>query len=255
MRGLRDKVVIVAGGASGIGAATARRLVEEGARVVVGDINPARAKETAEGLRASGGQAVAHEFDIADEQSCAGLIEAAVQAFGGIDGLFNVAADLSADTLGRDEDLLSVPVEVWQRSLAVNLTGYFYTARHAVPKLLERGGGAIVNTISGLVLNGDPRRVSYGASKSGLLALSKHIATRWGKQGIRCNVVAPGMVMTENNLANNSDAERDAVFAMLRSPRFGTPEDIAAAVAFLLSGDGEWINGQVLPVNGGTGLR
>ncbi|MCP9964930.1 SDR family NAD(P)-dependent oxidoreductase [Actinomadura madurae] len=173
----------------------------------------------------------------------------------GIDGLFNVAADLSADTLGRDADLLSVPVEVWHRSLAVNLTGYFYTARHAVPRLLERGGGAIVNTISGLVLNGDRGRVSYGASKSGLLAMSKHIATRWGKEGIRCNVVAPGMVLTDNSMAMIGEQERAAVLEMLRSPRFGEPEDIAAAVTFLLSEDGSWINGQVLPVNGGTGLR
>ncbi|URM93825.1 SDR family oxidoreductase [Actinomadura madurae] len=255
MRGLQDKVIVVAGGATGIGAATARRLAEEGAKVVIGDINPTGAKDTVEEIRAHGGHAVAHEFDISSEESCAALMAAAVEAFGGIDGLFNVAADLSADTLGRDADLLSVPVEVWHRSLAVNLTGYFYTARHAVPRLLERGGGAIVNTISGLVLNGDRGRVSYGASKSGLLAMSKHIATRWGKEGIRCNVVAPGMVLTDNSMAMIGEQERAAVLEMLRSPRFGEPEDIAAAVTFLLSEDGSWINGQVLPVNGGTGLR
>lgn len=255
MRGLKDKVVIVAGGASGIGAATARRLAEEGARVLVGDLNSDGAEGIAAEIRNQGGHAIAHEFDIADEQSCADLVSAAVEKFGGVDGLFNVAADLSAGTLGRDADLVETPVEVWQRSLAVNLTGYFFTARHTLPAMLERGGGAIVNTISGLVLNGDRSRVSYGASKSGLLALSKHIATRWGRDGIRCNVVAPGMVLTDNSLARNTEEERASVFEMLRSPRFGKPDDIAATVTFLLSEDGSWINGQVLPVNGGAGLR
>jgi NAD(P)-dependent dehydrogenase (short-subunit alcohol dehydrogenase family) len=255
LRGLTEKIVIVAGGASGIGAATARRLAEEGAHVMVGDLDGEGAAKLAAEIEEKGGRAAAHRFDIADEEACASLVAATVETFGGVDGLFNVAADLSADTLGRDTDLVDVPLEVWRRSLEVNLTGYFLTARHAVPAMLMRGGGAIVNTISGLVLYGDRNRVAYGASKSGVVALSKHIATRWGKEGIRCNVVAPGLVMTENSMMNNPEGYRAKVFEMLRSPRFGRPEDIAAAVTFLLSADGEWINGQVLPVNGGTGLR
>jgi NAD(P)-dependent dehydrogenase (short-subunit alcohol dehydrogenase family) len=255
VRGLTGKVVIVAGGASGIGAATARRLAEEGATVMIGDLDAAGAEKVAAGIRERGGTAAGHRFDISDDAACAGLVAITVETFGGVDGLFNVAADLSERTLGRDTDLVDVPLEVWRRSLDVNLTGYFLTARHAVPAMLARGGGAIVNTISGLVLHGDPRRVSYGSSKSGVVALSKHIATRWGKENIRCNVVAPGLVLTENSVAMNSEEYRRTVFEMLRSPRFGRPEDIAAAVTFLLSADGEWINGQVLPVNGGTGLR
>ncbi|WP_199796530.1 SDR family NAD(P)-dependent oxidoreductase [Pseudonocardia dioxanivorans] len=245
----------MAGGASGIGAATARRLAEEGARVLIGDLNGDGAEGLAAALRGEGHEAAAHRFDIADDASCRELVAAAVTRFGGVDGLFNVAADLSEGTLGRDTDLVDVPLEVWQRSLEVNLTGYFLTARHAVPAMLAGGGGAIVNTISGLVLHGDPQRVAYGSSKSGVVALSKHIATRWGKQGIRCNIVAPGLVLTESSLEMNPPEYREKVSAMLRSPRFGRPEDIAAAVAFLLSADGEWINGQLLPVNGGTGLR
>ncbi|MFE7277354.1 MULTISPECIES: SDR family NAD(P)-dependent oxidoreductase [Streptomyces] len=255
MRGLTDKAVIVAGGASGIGAATARRLAEEGARVMVGDLDGAGAEKVAAGIRERGGDATSLWFDIADADACRDLVAATVDAYGGVDGLFNVAADLSQNTLGRDTDLVDVPLDVWRRSLEVNLTGYFLTARYAVPAMLASGGGAIVNTISGLVLYGDRSRVSYGASKSGVVAMSKHIATRWGKENIRCNVVAPGMVLTENNKAMNSEDDRRAVFDMLRSPRFGKPEDIAAAVSFLLSEDGEWINGQVLPVNGGAGLR
>lgn len=255
MRGLADKVAVVAGGGSGIGAATALRLAEEGASVVVGDLNPDGARVTAAGIVEGGGRAIPVEFDIADEASCAELIAAGAREYGGIDGLFNVAADVSEANLGRDTDVVDVPLDVWHRSLAVNLTGTFFMCRHGIPALLERGGGAIVNTISGLVLNGDPKRVSYGASKAGLLALTRHIASRWGREGIRCNVVAPGFVTTDNSESRIPPEEQARLAEMVRSPRFGRAEDIAATVAFLLSDDGEWINGQLHVVNGGTGLR
>lgn len=256
MRGLKDKVIVVAGGATGLGAESARRLAEEGARVVVGDINAAAGRATvAEIDRDDGGRAAFVEFDISNDGSCAALIEAAVETYGGVDGLFNVAADLSAETIGRDTDLLTVPLDVWKRTLDVNLTGYMLTARYAVPRLLERGGGAIINTVSGLVLNGDPSRPAYGASKNGVVALTRHIASRWGQDGIRCNAIAPGLVATDNSWSVNDEAHRERVRAMIRSPRFGRPSDIAAMASFLLSDDGEWINGQLYAVNGGTGLR
>jgi NAD(P)-dependent dehydrogenase (short-subunit alcohol dehydrogenase family) len=246
MRGLQDKVIVVAGGATGIGAATARRLAEEGAKVVVGDINAEAAKATAEAI---GGRHL--RFDISREDDCRSLVDYAVAELGGLDGLFNVAADTSKETLGRDSDLLTVPLEVWQRTLDVNLTGSFLMARSALPALLERGGGAIVNTLSGLFFYGDRGRPAYLASKGGLVGLTRHIAARWGKEGIRCNAVAPGFVLTEQVEHNVSQEERDMVLAVNKSPRHGRPEDIAAAVAFLLSDDAEWINGQLHLVNGG----
>ncbi len=254
MNGLQDKAVVVAGGASGIGLATCVRLASAGARVIVGDVDGERAEQTASDLRNAGGWARAVAFDLADDASCGELIDFAVREAGRLDGLFNVAADTSAQTLGRDTDLLSVPPEVWQRTLDVDLTGYMRTARAALPHLLERGG-AIVNTVSGLVLNGDQSRVAYGAAKGGVVVLSRHIASRWGSEGIRCNAIAPGFVTTEQSLANISPEEQERLRAMIRSPRFGRPEDIAAMATFLLSDDGEWINGQLIPVNGGTGLR
>jgi NAD(P)-dependent dehydrogenase (short-subunit alcohol dehydrogenase family) len=254
MKGLRDKVVIVAGGASGIGAATAKRLSAEGATVVVGDINATGAKTTATEIESAGGRAMPFSFDLSIEESCAELVSATVREYGGVDGLFNVGADLRQEVFGSDTNVVDVPLEVWQRTLDVNLTGYFNTCRYVIPQLLERGGGAIVNTTTGLVLSGDPERVSYGASKAGLLALTKHIASRWGKQGIRSNLVAPGLVLTDVGLNQIPLEMRESIGAMLRSPRHGKPEDIAAMATFLLSEDAEWINGQLHLVNGGYGL-
>jgi NAD(P)-dependent dehydrogenase (short-subunit alcohol dehydrogenase family) len=246
MRGLERKVVVVAGGGSGIGTATAERLSAEGAHVVVGDLNAESAAATAEAIDGRG-----FGFDISDDRSCRELIEFAVAEYGGIDGLFCVAADMSAGTLGRDADVVEVPLDVWKRTLDVNLTGTFLMARHAIPVLLSRGGGSIVNTLTGLIFRGDADRAAYNASKGGVWALTNHIATRWGKEGIRCNAIAPGLVLTEQVERNVSPEEREAILASNRSTRLGRPADIAASVAFLLSDDAEWINGQVHLVNGG----
>jgi len=248
MRGLQEKVFVVAGGATGIGAATARRLADEGAMVVVGDINADAAKATAQAI---GGRHL--RFDITSEDDCKALVEHAIRQFGGLDGLFTVAADTSKETLGRDSesDLLTVPLHVWQRTLDVNLTGTFLMTRSVLPALLERGGGSIVNTLSGLIFYGSPIRPAYLASKGALVALTRHVATRWGKEGIRCNAVAPGFVMTEQVAHNVPQEERDMVLAANKSTRHGRPEDIAATVAFLLSDDADWINGQMHLVNGG----
>jgi len=248
MRGLKDKVIVVAGGATGIGAATTRRLAEEGAKVVVGDINVEAAKATADAID---GRHL--RFDITSEPDCKALVELAVTEFGGLDGVFTVAADTSKETLGRDSesDLLTVPLDVWQRTLDVNLTGTFLMTRSALPALLSQGGGSIVNTLSGLVFYGSPIRPAYLASKGALIALTRHVATRWGKEGIRCNAVAPGFVLTEQVAHNVQQEERDMVLAANRSTRHGRPDDIAATVAFLLSDDAEWINGQMHLVNGG----
>jgi NAD(P)-dependent dehydrogenase (short-subunit alcohol dehydrogenase family) len=255
MRGLDGKTMLLAGSATGIGAETALRLGAEGAHVVLGDINVAGAEEVAARIVAAGGIATAVEFDIADDDSCAGLVATALDAYGRLDGLFNIAAELSAENFSRDTDLLTVPLEVWRRTLDVNLTGYLQTTRHALPHILERGGGAVVNTVSGLLLNGDPSRPAYGASKGGLVALTRHVASRWGTEGIRCNAIAPGFVTTDTSLASIPAPEQDRLRTMIRANRFGHPRDIAAMATFLLSDDGAWVNGQILPVNGGTGLR
>lgn len=256
MRGLSGKRVVIAGGANGIGAGTAERLSAEGANVVIGDINLEAARATADRITNAGGKALAVEFDLADEQSVQVLFDTAVAELGGVDGLYNVGADVSADVLGRDGDLLDMDPAVWRRTLEVNLIGYALTARAALPLLLEQGGGTIVNTSSAAAHVGDQKRAAYQTSKAGINALTRHIASRWGKEGIRCNCVSPGIVLTESaeKMALSPEALEFARMT-IPSPRFGKPSDLAGVVAFLLSDDAEWINGQVWSISGGALLR
>jgi len=249
MRRLEGKIAIVAGGATGIGAATCERLAAEGAAVMVGDINMAAAQATAARITAVGGNAVPIRCDIADEASVAAMVKATVDRHGGLDAIHINAADLSI--IGQDLDVLAVSMDIFDRTIAVDLRGHVLCTRHALPELLKRGGGAIVYTTSGAAFIGEPTRVSYAAAKNGLHALMRHVASRWGKEGIRANAVSPGLVLSETAQANLS-AELVAMhLADARSPRLGKPSDIAAAVAYLVSADAEWVNGQVMVVDGG----
>src|SRR5580765_5909428 len=198
MRGLRNKVAIVAGGAPGnIGGATAIRLAQEGMKVVVADLKAAAAQAVVDEIKSAGGHGVARGFDITDESAYKRLIEFTATELGGLDALFNVAADLSSGTIGRDTDVRSVPLDVWERTIDVTLTGYMYGIRHALPLLIARGGGSIVNTMSSEVWMGEGQRVAYQTAKSGLIGLNRHTATVGGKHGVRSNIVAPGVTLTE----------------------------------------------------------
>lgn len=255
MRGLTDKVVVVAGGGSGIGAATARRLGAEGAAVVVGDLDGPNADEVAAEVRGAGGRALAVQFDIADDASVGALVAAAVGEYGGLDAMHANAADLSPETIGRDSNALDVPLEVFERTFRVNLEGHLLCTRHALPHLLARGGGALVYTSSAAGHIGEPERPSYAASKAGINSLVRHVASHWGRQGIRANSIAPGLVVTPAMDTGLPSEFREYALRVGRSPRLGRPDDIAGMVAFLVSDDGEWVNGQVLSVDGGASMR
>jgi NAD(P)-dependent dehydrogenase (short-subunit alcohol dehydrogenase family) len=253
MRGLQDKVAVVAGGGSGIGAATALRLAEAGASVVIGDLKPEAADSVAAQIQEQGGRAIGIGFDVTDEPSVGRLVAAAVEGFGGLDAIHINFADLSI--IFQDKDALATPLEVFDRTIAVDLRGHLVCTRHAVPALLARGGGSIVYTVSGAAFVGSADYVCYSMAKAGITALMRHVATRWGKDGIRANAVAPGLVLTDAVRAGMSEAAKAQVLAMGRTPRLGQPQDIAGMVALLMSEEGVWITGQVVSVDGGATMR
>jgi NAD(P)-dependent dehydrogenase (short-subunit alcohol dehydrogenase family) len=255
MRGLAGKVIVVAGGAGGIGTATSVRLGEEGANVVVGDLNADAAVEVAGRITAAGGHAIAVTVDVSDDDSVGALVATAVERFGGVDGLHANAADLSIPTIMGDTDALDIDLAVFDRTLHVNLRGFLLCTRHVVPHLLERGGGAIVYTSSAAAFVGEPNRPAYAAAKSGVNALMRHVASKWGKRHVRANAIAPGLVVADEMSEVIPQDLRAMSLKRTRSWRLGHPTDIAAMVAFLLSDDGEWINGQVISVDGGVTLR
>lgn len=252
---LEGKCVIVIGAGTGIGAATVRRLAKEGARVCVADINGDAAAAVADGVRAVGGDAISVAVDITDQAAVDAAVKAAVDHFGRLDGAHINAADLRV--IFQDSDALDVDLEVFDRTIDVNLRGHLRCTKAVLPHLLASGGGAIVYTSSAAGHEGEPTRPSYAASKSGLNALMRHVARRWGKEGLTANAVAPGFVLTPEMIAGGQ-VPPDFVEQCLRgvsSTRLGSVDDIAAMVALLLSEDGRWINGQVMHVNGGALMR
>ncbi|MFE6196192.1 SDR family NAD(P)-dependent oxidoreductase [Streptomyces sp. NPDC057838] len=236
--------VLVTGGARGIGAATARRLAQEGARVLLADQDPRAAARTAATLREAGLHAEGIACDVADRPSVEAAVTHAADAFGSLDVLVNCAAHCSPDApLFEDE-----PDESWARDLDVTLTGAYRCCRAALPHLAASGRGAIVSigSVNGLQDFGNH---AYSAAKAGLGSLTRTLAGHAAARGVRVNLVVPGTVRTSAWEGRDDDLE--AVRGLYPLGRVGEPEDIAAAVAFLASSDASWITGTALVVDGG----
>lgn len=251
MRGLSGKVGIVAGGGRGIGAATARRLAEEGAHVVIGDLMGDWAREVADDIASKGGRAVGVDLDGTNADSQAAIVAKAVEAFGGLDFYHS---NLAGGTEG-DIDALNCPVDVLEKSFAINTKSHFLATQAALPKIIERGGGAMIYTSSGAASGGAPWQVAYPMTKNAIHALARHVASKYGKQGVRANVICPGLVLTEAVKQHLTDEYVERGLKAIPHIRLGQPEDIAAAITFLASDDGAWVNGQVWHVNGGAQMR
>ncbi|MCH7628191.1 MULTISPECIES: SDR family NAD(P)-dependent oxidoreductase [Novosphingobium] len=240
------KVVIVTGGAGGIGAATARLLTQRGAQVAVADI----ALERAEALAHQLPGAIAVALDLESEASTEAMVRTVAQHFGRIDVLHNNAALLGPDIAQADGDVEHMVTALWDRTYAVNVRGTMIACRTALPFLREVRGN-IVNTVSNLALQGHIIQAAYSSSKAAVIQMTRAIAASHGRAGVRCNALAPGMTMTP--------ALRDAFPAPLRAVvegetlrnQLGDPEDIAEAAAFLASEAARNITGQVLVCDGG----
>ncbi|MET0250584.1 MAG: SDR family NAD(P)-dependent oxidoreductase [Novosphingobium sp.] len=252
MRRLEGKVIVVAG-AGGIGDELARRYAAEGAAVVLGDRDPAAAEAAAAQIAASGGTAVATALDGADDESVRALVALAVSRFGGLDGFHANYASFADGQSGAD--IVGLPLAAFDEVMDTNARGFVLCTRHAVPAMLERGGGSIVYTTSGAAFIGEPVRAAYAMSKVAVHALVRHVARRFGPQGIRANAIAPGVIAHARFDAVMPADVVETMLARIPVGRLGRPQDIAAMGALLMADEGSFITGQVLSVDGGASMR
>jgi NAD(P)-dependent dehydrogenase (short-subunit alcohol dehydrogenase family) len=245
---LDGKVVLLSGGASDIGRATALLLAEEGATVTVGDVNEEAAQEVARAVTTAGGCAVGMSCDVRHEESVAAFVARAVDEFGSVDCVDHNAA-WSHPRL--DTDAVGVDLGVWERAIETTTRGALLLARHAIPAMTARGGGSIVTISSGTGTIAESTRVAYGVSKAALNQLTRHLAVRYGRDGIRANAIAPGFILTGTAAANVPDDVQRRLADANPTRRLGTPADIARVVVFLCSDASDYINGQVINVDGG----
>ncbi len=259
MQRFENKVVIVTGAGSlgNIGGATSLRIAAEGGTVVAADINFEGAKKVAAEIKARGGRALAVPMDLGDEASIAAMVRTTMETFGAVHGLHNNAADISARAMTVDTDVVNIDLDFWNEMLKVNLTGALLCCRYAIPAIFRSGGGGLVHTSSMAAQSGEPVHVSYGVIKAALAQMSRHIATRWGKEGIRSNCVSPGLTKNDTLPTLGAPFQEFARLMRARSLLSDLSEvaDIAATVAFLLSSDAATITAQNINVDGGAYLR
>jgi NAD(P)-dependent dehydrogenase (short-subunit alcohol dehydrogenase family) len=251
MSRLAGKVAIVTGGAGGIGTATAHGLAREGAAVAVVDIDEAKAAEVAEEIRRTGARAIALGGDLADEHTARNVVQSTVAEFGQVDILHNNAALTASSFLSRDTTVCEMSLDVWQRSLDVNLGSQLLMCKHTVPEMRKNGGGSIINMSSGAALSGDRTRLAYGVSKSGVHTLTMYVATSEGKHGVRANTIVPGLILTDAVRAHLSEDIVGGLSRATLTPYLGEPEDVADLVVFLASEQSRYITGQMISIDGG----
>jgi len=249
MRGLQGKRVLISGGSSGIGLATAQRFLEEGSRVFLTGLDP-REVDGALARLASAGEVSGVAGDVSLERDVARMTAAAHRALGGIDVLINNAGT------ARREEFLAIAAADWDRIIAVNLRGMFLVAQTVSRHMVERGGGVIINMSSTNGLAGEEDYAHYNASKGGVLLLTKTMAVELGRHGIRVNALCPGYIRTPLNEAISTSiggAEFETAYARARIPlgRAGQAAEVAAAYAFLASDDASFIHGTALVIDGG----
>lgn len=243
--GIKDKVALVTGSARGLGAATARRLAQEGAKVIITDIQAEQAEATAAALRAEGLQAHCIVADITKSAEVQRLVEQTKAHFGSVQILVNNAG------FPRDKYLLKMTEDDWDLVMEVMLKGSFLATKAVMPDMIEQGWGRVIN-ISSRAHFGNPTQANYSAAKAGLIGMAKALAIEEGRYGITVNCVAPGFIETEMVQALPTyETIKERAIAMQPVKRVGRPTDIADAVAFLASERASFISGEVVHVTGG----
>lgn len=249
MQKLKNKVAIITGAASGIGRAAAKLFAEEGAAVVVADVQNELGEQVVREISATGGAGIFIRTDVTIEEDVQNLVEKTVAHFGKLDIMYNNAG------YEYVEELHALSTADWERQIAINLKGTFWGCKYALQHFLERDGGIILNTASISGFLPSPKRSAYNAAKGGVIMLTKNIAAEYGSKSVRANVICPGITitaMTESMMATDeilAKASRCSVFN-----RVATPEEIARPALFLCSDDASFITGTTLQVDGGMNL-
>lgn len=253
---LEGRVAVITGSGRGQGLSAAKRFAEEGASVVINDLDDATVKSAVEEILSAGGKAAGAVADVSDPDDVQAMLRVAKTEFGGFDIMYNNAGiGFSAKArMGiAMDDIVSCTIEDWDRIIGINLRGAFLCSKFAVPMLEERGGGVIINTASIAALRGGPSVHAYSVSKAGVVMLTRCTASAYGKLGIRCNAILPGVIDTDmiHDTMLTSDQARDGIAMATPIGRIGTPEDIANVAVFLASDAASFLTGQAIPVDGG----
>lgn len=252
---LEGKVAIVTGSGANIGEACVKALANEGAAVVVADINIEGAKKVAADINAAGGKAIAQQINLLDEATIIALVAATKEAFGRLDILHNNAADTRPAQMAADAMIADLEQSTWDSAYNVNVRGTMLVTKHCLPLMLASGGGSIINTSSGTSLLGDIFNPAYSSSKAAVNAFTRNTATQYGKQGIRCNAILPGLILTQLSRAMLPPETLAMLEKHTLMPRLGQPEDIAKALVFLASDDSSFVTGQLFSVDGGISVH
>jgi NAD(P)-dependent dehydrogenase (short-subunit alcohol dehydrogenase family) len=244
---LDGKVCVITGAGGGMGRDASVLFTEEGAKVCAADVNLAAAEETAEQC---GGNAFAHQVDVADEASVKSMMDATAERYGGIDVLYNNAG-ISPDD---DASVLDTSVEAWDRVQAVNTRGVFLCCKHGIPHLLERGGGSVINVASFVAIVGAATsQISYSASKGAVLSMSRELAVQFARENIRVNALCPGPVETPLllNIFGDDPAALERRRIHWPTGRLAKPREVVNGALFLASDDSSYVNGATFLVDGG----
>src|SRR5882757_7847725 len=249
---LTGRVVIVTGGGKGIGKVYAEQFAKAGARVVAADIDEAAAKSVADALTDQGFEGLGLAVDISSEESTTAMARAALDRFGSIDVLINNASLMSV--LAR-RSWMEIPVEEWDRVMAVNLRGMFLSCRAVFPVMRARKYGKIVNISSSRVWEGNPNRLHYTTSKAGVIGFTRALAREVAEFGITVNAVTPGLTLSDTQVSSSSNNYRAATAAGRAIARPQVPEDLVGAVMFLSCAASDFMTGQTVNVDGGKSMH
>ena len=247
MSRLAEKVAIVTGGGSGIGRASAIRFAEEGARVVVAEIQPELGQATADAVRSMGGEAFFCETDVTNEQSVADCVAEAIRRFDRLDVLFNCAGG----SLPEDAPVTEVDWGVYEKTLSLDLEGTMLCCRHGIPEMVRSGGGSVINSSSVVALQGGHPMHVYSSAKGAIISFTRAIAGTYARQGVRANAICPGVVLSDRIRARFGAEGEGTTLGEEHPFAVGEPVDIANVALFLASEESRMITGAVIPAEGG----